>query len=106
MAESWSILSKHGVALVCVARDPGIRVRDLADCMQVSDRTAFGVLDDLIEAGYLRRHKQGNRNRYEVDPDKPMPHPTVRDHSVGDILAILVPDGRRRTHEFASRDAA
>ncbi len=95
MAQTWTVLSNHGIALVCVARDPGIRLRDLADCMGVSDRTGFGVVDDLIEGGYLRRYKDGNRNRYEVNPEAPMRHPTMDDHWVGELLAVLVPESLR-----------
>ena len=96
MAQTWTVLSNHGIALVCVARDPGIRLRDLADCIGVSDRTAFGVVNDLIEGGYLRRYKDGNRNRYEINPEAPMRHPTMDDHWVGELLAVLVPESLRR----------
>jgi hypothetical protein len=96
MACTWTVLSNHGIALVCVARDPGIRLRDLADCIGVSDRTAFGVVDELIEAGYLHRYKQGNRNRYEVNLELPMRHPTMDDHWVGEMLAVLATEGLRR----------
>src|SRR5215210_6894950 len=96
MAKPWTVLSNHGIALVCVARNPGMRVRDLADCMGVSDRTAFGVVDELVEAGYLRRSKEGNRNRYEVVPDMPLRHPVMEDHWVGEILAVLAPVSLRR----------
>ena len=95
MSGRWTVLSNHGLALVCVARDPGIRLRDLADCMGVSDRTAFGVVDELIESGYLRRYKEGNRNRYEIDPEAPMRHPIIEDHWVGELLAVFVPESLR-----------
>jgi len=96
MDKTWTVLSNHGIALVCVAREPGIRLRDLADCMGVSDRTAFGVVDDLIEGGYLRRYKEGNRNRYEVNPEAPLRHPIMDDHWVGELLAVLAPESLRR----------
>lgn len=95
VAHPWTLLSNHGIALVCVARNPSMRLRDLADLMEVSDRTAFGVVNDLIEAGYLRREKQGNRNCYEINPEMPMRHPTMQDHWVGELLAVLVPESLR-----------
>jgi hypothetical protein len=73
-----------------------MRIRDIADCMGVSDRTAFGVVNDLVEAGYLRRYKDWNRNRYEVVPDMPLRHPTIADHWVGELLAVLAPKSVRR----------
>jgi len=97
MAKPWTVLSNHGIALVCVAREPGMRMRDIADCMGVSDRTAFGVVDDLVEEGYLRRYKYGNRNRYEVNPEAPLRHPTMEGHWVGEILSVIVPESVRRT---------
>src|SRR5215210_1721159 len=107
MAKPWTVLSNHGIALVCVAREPGMRMRDIADCMGVSDRTAFGVVDDLVEEGYLRRSKDGNRNRYEVNPEAPLRHPTMEGHWVGEILAVIVPEsmrGRRPPSEKAAPD--
>lgn len=91
MARPWTILSTHGLVLLCVARDPGMRLRDIAECVGVTERTAFGAVCDLVEAGYLRRDKVGNRNRYEVNPEAPFRHPTMDDHWVGELLAVLVP---------------
>jgi hypothetical protein len=103
VAAPWTLLSNHGIALVCVARNPVIRIRDLADHMGVSDRTAFGVVNDLTEAGYLNRYKEGNRNRYEVNCEMPMRHPTIREHGVGKLLAALVPSAQGESAEPSGR---
>jgi len=106
MPKPWTVLSNHGIALVCVAREPGLRMRDIADCMGVSDRTAFGVVEDLVKEGYLRRWKEGNRNRYEVNPVAPLRHPTIDGHWVGEILAVLVPESIRRSRPSAAGDTS
>jgi DNA-binding MarR family transcriptional regulator len=74
---------------VCIARDPSLRLREIADCVGVTERTAHKVVDDLVEAGYVKRFREGNRNRYEVVHDVPMSHPVVEDHWIGEILAVL-----------------
>ena len=87
-----------------------MRMRDIADCMEVSDRTAFGVVEDLVAEGYLRRFKEGNRNRYEVNPEAPLRHPTMDGHWVGEILAVIVPEsvrkGRSSTEETADPESS
>src|SRR4051812_30806466 len=78
------------MALVCVARDPGSRLRDIADCIGITERAAHRIVSELVEEGYLTRERQGNRNRYEVQPDMPMRHPLLQDHWIGELLAVLV----------------
>lgn len=91
----WRFLSNHGYALLCIARDPDIRIRDIADSVEITERAAHRIVSDLVEAGYLRRERHGNRNRYEVQLDVPMRHQLVRDHWIGEILAVLVNRSRR-----------
>ena len=95
MAKRWTVLSNHGITLVCVARDPGMRLIEIAECVGVRERTAFGIVSELCEAGYLRRYKEGNRNRYEVNPEAPLRHRTMSDHWVGELLAVLAPESLR-----------
>jgi DNA-binding transcriptional MocR family regulator len=87
----WDLLSYHGIAIVCVARDPGQRLRDLADDMGVTERTAFRVVDELVDEGYLRRYRDGVRSRYEVVSEAALRHPTLQEHRVGELLSVLAP---------------
>ncbi|MFJ6678092.1 helix-turn-helix transcriptional regulator [Microbacterium sp. NPDC091382] len=75
--------------LIYVARDPGARVREIADAVGITERTAHGILSDLVDDGYLRREKEGRRNRYECVEDLPMRHPIESDHAVGELLRAL-----------------
>ncbi len=88
MAE-WTFLTNHAHVLLCVARDPGMRLRDVADVVGITERAAQRIVADLVEAGYLEREREGRRNRYRVNPDVPLRHPMDRDHGVGEILQVL-----------------
>ena len=65
MAE-WSFLTNHARALVCIARDPGVRLREIAAVLGVTERRAFGIVTDLTKAGYVVKEKDGRRNRYHI----------------------------------------
>ena len=88
MAE-WTFLTNHAHVLLCVAHDPGVRLRDVADVVGITERAAQRIVADLVEGGYLEREREGRRNRYRVNPDAPMRHPMDRDHAVGEILDLL-----------------
>jgi predicted DNA-binding transcriptional regulator len=86
---SWSFLTNHARVLQCVAHDPGMRLRDIAASLDITERSAFGILTDLTEAGYVVKEKNGRRNRYHVQAHLPLPEPVDRERTVGEILAIL-----------------
>lgn len=85
----WTFLTNHAHVLIYVARDPGARVREIADAVGITERTAHGILGDLVDDGYLRREKEGRRNRYECVEDLPLRHPIESDHQVGELLRAL-----------------
>jgi len=75
---------------VCIAHDPGVRLRDVADRVGITERTAFGIVADLTDAGYVVKEKDGRRNRYRVNTRAPLPDAGVRKASVGEVLAVLI----------------
>jgi DNA-binding transcriptional ArsR family regulator len=87
----WTFLSNHATALLCVARDPDIRLREIADCVGVTERAAQRLVSDLRQAGYVSRERVGRRNRYRVNRDLPMRHPMVAHHGVAELLDALAP---------------
>ncbi len=87
----WTFLTNHAHVLLCVARDAGIRHRDLAERVGITERAAQRIVADLVEAGYLDRARIGRRNTYNLHPELPLRHPLERDHHIGEILAALVP---------------
>ena len=89
MAE-WSFLTNHARALVCIARDPGVRLRDIAAVLDVTERRAFGIVTDLTEAGYVLKEKDGRRNRYRIQDHMPLPTTIGRELTIGEVLGVLV----------------
>ena len=86
---NWSFLTNHARALLCIAEDPGARLRDLAAALDVTERTAFGIVADLTAAGYVVKEKDGRRNRYQVQPHLPMRAAIGRERTIGELLDLL-----------------
>ncbi|MGA5302466.1 helix-turn-helix transcriptional regulator [Nucisporomicrobium flavum] len=85
----WTFLTNHAHVLICVARDPGLRHRDLAAQVGITERAAQRIVADLVEAGYLTSTRDGRRNRYQLHRELPLRHPLEREHQIGEILAVL-----------------
>jgi len=85
----WSFLTNHARVLLCIAHDPGVRLRDIAARTGVTERTAYGIVTDLTEAGYVVKHKDGRRNRYQIEAHLPLPETGSRERTIGEILALL-----------------
>jgi DNA-binding IclR family transcriptional regulator len=83
------LLTNHGHALVCLARDPEMRLRDIAGCIGVSERAAHTIVCELETAGYLTRHRVGRRNRYEVHREAVLRHDLEDEASVGGLVGAL-----------------
>ena len=86
---SWGFLTNHARVLLCIARDPGVRLRDIADRLGITERSAHGIVADLTEAGYVVKHKDGRRNRYQIQAHMPLPEPASREPAIGEVLALL-----------------
>jgi predicted transcriptional regulator len=85
----WSLLTNHARVLLYIAHDPGVRLRDIAARTGVTERTAYGIVTDLTEAGYVVKHKDGRRNRYQIQAHLPLPETDSRERTIGEILALL-----------------
>jgi len=85
----WSFLSKHGRVLLCIDHDPGVRLRDIAATVGITERSVFGVVTDLAAAGYAVKQKDGRRNRYQIHAHLPPHEPASRQLAIGDVLALL-----------------
>ena len=83
------MLTNHGHVLVCIAREPDILLSDIAAHVGIRERAAHRIVNELVEAGYVERIKQGRRNHYTVRADRPMRHPLERMHSIGELLTTL-----------------
>ena len=90
---SWTFLTSHARVLLLVAHDPGVRLRDIAASLDITERSAFGIITDLVEAGYVVKEKDGRRNRYHIQAHLPLPEPTSQERTVGEVLALLTGTG-------------
>jgi hypothetical protein len=87
--ENWTFLTNHARVLLCIAHDPGVRLRDIAVSLDITERRAYGIVTDLAKAGYVVKQKDGRRNRYEIQTHLPLPEPTRHERTVGEVLALL-----------------
>jgi winged helix DNA-binding protein len=104
----WSFLTNHARVLVCIAHDPGVRLRDIAATLDITERSAFAIVTDLTEAGYVVKDKDGRRNRYRIQNHLPLPEAIGRERTIGDVLGLLIdtragesaqpPDRRATSH--------
>jgi predicted transcriptional regulator len=75
--------------LLCISRDPGIRLREVATEVGITERAAQRIVAELVEAGYISREREGRRNRYEVHAELPLRHPLEQSHEIGELLGLL-----------------
>jgi hypothetical protein len=75
--------------LLCIARDPGIRLREIGEAVGITERAAHRIVVELADAGYISRERNGRRNRYTIQSHLPLPDPLAREQTIGDLLAIL-----------------
>jgi DNA-binding MarR family transcriptional regulator len=111
----WRFVTSHTQVLLCIARNPEIRIRDVADLIGITERAAQRIIADLVEAGYVERKRVGRRNHYLVKTDLRMRHPLQQTHEIGELLDLLLgptksaeaPDDSELTERRAQRaDAA
>jgi len=98
----WGFLTNHGRVLLCIAHDPDVRLRDIAAELDITERTAYGIVTDLTDAGYVVKSKDGRRNRYEVQGHLPLRDAVTRERTIGEILSVLVDTPRRRVRRHSS----
>jgi predicted DNA-binding transcriptional regulator YafY len=86
---SWAFITSHARVLLAIAENRELRVEEIADAADVTERSVYRILADLVEAGYLRRGRAGTRNLYELDPDLPLGDPVVEDQTTSDLVSLV-----------------
>lgn len=99
----WSFLTNHSRTLLCIAHDPGARLRDIAARVGITERSAHDIVNDLVEAGYVVKDKDGRRNRYRIQEHLPLRDPISHDPTIGEMLDLLVGVDGNRTPDNADR---
>lgn len=87
---SWTFFSNHGHVLICLARNPELRLRDVADLVGITERAVQKIVSDLEQAGVLTRERSGRRNRYRIHPDVPLRHPLEAHRTVEALLRMVL----------------
>jgi hypothetical protein len=82
-------LTNHARVLLCIARDPGVRLRAIAASLGITERSAHGIVADLATAGYVLKQKDGRRNRYQIQEHLPLLEPASQEPAIGEVLALL-----------------
>ena len=70
---TWGLISNHGRTLLCIARDPDVRLRDIAAFTDLTERAVFSLVDDLVRAGIIEKLRTGRRNSYIITPGQRVP---------------------------------
>ncbi|KJY20763.1 MULTISPECIES: helix-turn-helix transcriptional regulator [Streptomyces] len=85
----WTFLTNHARVLIAIARDPGIRLRDIAASCDLTERTVQAIVTDLETDGYLTRTRDGRRNRYAIAPGARFRHPAEAGREITGLLTYL-----------------
>jgi DNA-binding MarR family transcriptional regulator len=89
MAGDWKFLTNHALVLLCIAGDPGARLRDIAAAVGITERATHRIVDELEEDGYISRERRGRRNHYTLQGDLPLRSPLLQNRKLADLLALL-----------------
>ena len=88
-SRNWRFVTSHTQVLLCLHRNPRVRLRDIAETVGITERAAQRIVSDLVEAGYVSRQREGRRNRYVLNLSVPMRHPSQVDHEIGELVDVL-----------------
>jgi DNA-binding MarR family transcriptional regulator len=103
---SWSFLTNHARALLFVAENADARLRDIAHALDVTERTAFGIVADLSDSGYLVKERDGRRNRYHVQAHLPLDDAIANELTIGELLDLVSADSRKPRRVPAKKSVA
>lgn len=88
-SKQWHFLTSHAQVLLCIERNPEARLRDIAGIVGVTERATQRIVSDLVEEGYVSRTREGRRNRYALNRNVRMRHPSQFNHEIGELLDLL-----------------
>lgn len=89
-ANRWTFLSNHAHVLICLAKDPEVRLRDIATMIGITERAVMRILADLEEEGLVKRYREGRRNTYELSLNRPLRHPIEQHRHVGELIDLII----------------
>ena len=86
---SWTFLSHHAQVLLCISRDPDVRLREIAAAVGITERAVQAIVNDLVTEGYVERTRMGRRNHYSLNTKVPLRHPLQHDLDAGTLLGLM-----------------
>ena len=89
---TWSFLTNHAQVLLCIAHDPGVRLREIGTAVGITERAAHRIVAELVAAGYVVRTRRGRRNHYSIQSHLPLPDPVAREQKIGNLVEVLARD--------------
>jgi DNA-binding MarR family transcriptional regulator len=99
-ATNWTFLTNHAQVLLCIADDPGIRLREIGARVGITERATHRIVVELEASGYVSRRREGRRNRYTIRAGRRLPDPVANKQRVGDLVGLLA-----RTRRSNSKSA-
>jgi predicted transcriptional regulator len=94
-ASQWTFLTNHAHVLLCIAKNPDFRLRDIAAVVGITERATHRIVSDLIEAGFVDVQREGRCNVYVVHPEKNLRHPIEAHCQVTDLIRLIEAQSRR-----------
>jgi predicted transcriptional regulator len=88
-SKQWHFLTNHAQVLLCIERNPDARLREIAGIVGITERATQRIVSDLVAAGYVTRERAGRRNRYALNRNVRMRHPSQFNHEIGELLDLL-----------------
>lgn len=95
----WKFLTNHAQALLFIASEPNSRLRDIADALDVTERTAYGIVADLSQGGYVAKEKEGRRNVYHIQSDVPIRDAVGQHRAIGELLGLFLDSAGSTDHD-------
>ena len=92
---TWTFLSNHAHVLLCLAKNSDIRLRDIAELVGITERAVHRIVQELEESGYIKKSRDGRRNKYRINADKPLRHPIEAHHSIRALLVMVKEEPRK-----------
>lgn len=88
--QDFTFLTNHSHVLICLHKDPMMRMRDVALQVGITERAVQRIIRELEMVGIVERYRDGRRNRYRINANHPLRHPVESHRSVQELLQFVV----------------
>lgn len=96
MSRDWTFLSNHSHVLICLARAPDSRMRDIAAEVGITERAVQKIIAQMEAGEILAKTREGRRNHYRIRANATLRHPVEAHCTIGDVLSMVLGDRARR----------